>query len=87
MANSKIGHSFPARPGYFLVRQNGQVVPLIAADELPVEVTLDGISRTLEIDETVGMLNLGVVRSPDTTYRLVGNATKSTTEKESSLTM
>ncbi|TGO88284.1 hypothetical protein BPOR_0172g00100 [Botrytis porri] len=48
------------RPGYFIVRKTGQVVPLVAVDELPQGVDLIGVPRNLDLVETSGMLNLGL---------------------------
>ncbi|KAM0161571.1 hypothetical protein ACHAQE_004126 [Botrytis cinerea] len=48
------------RPGYFIVRKTGQVVPLVAVDELPPGVDLIGVPRNLDLVETGGMLNLGL---------------------------
>lgn len=48
------------RPGYFIVRKTGQVVPLVAVDELPLGVDLVGVPRNLDLMETGGMLNLGL---------------------------
>lgn len=66
-------------PGYFIVRKTGQVVPLVAVDELPPGVDLIGVPRNLDLVETGGMLNLGLQgEAPPGTlggggfYRLVG---------------
>ncbi|KAF7868641.1 hypothetical protein EAF04_005172 [Stromatinia cepivora] len=48
------------RPGYFIVRKSGEVVPLVAVDELPLGVDLVGVPRSLDLVETGGMLNLGL---------------------------
>lgn len=49
------------RPVYFLVRPiTGDVVPLIAADELPLAIQLRGVERNMQIVDTIGMINLGL---------------------------
>jgi hypothetical protein len=58
-------------PGYFLVRTTGEVVPLIAVDELPSGIEIVGIPRSLGLEETIGMLNLGLQRSTGSCYRIV----------------
>jgi hypothetical protein len=45
------------------------VVPLIAVDELPPGTNLEGVSRSLDLEDTIGMLNLGIQRSPGAFYR------------------
>ena len=70
-------------PGYFLLRTTGEVVPLIAVDELPPSLNLVGVPRSLELEGTIGMLNLGLKRSSGTYFEVVrddvtsvGNDTK-----------
>jgi len=58
-------------PGYFLVRNTGEVVPLVAVDELPPSIEIDGVPRSLDLEETIGMLNLGLQRSTGSYYRIV----------------
>lgn len=57
-------------PGYFLVRTTGEVVPLIAVDELPATIELVGVPRSLDLEETIGMLNLGLQRSTGGFYQI-----------------
>lgn len=57
-------------PGYFLVRPTGEVVPLIAVDELPPGTNPEGVSRSLDLEDTIGMLNLGIQRSSGAFYRM-----------------
>lgn len=65
-------------PGYFLVRNTGEVVPLIAVDELPPSIELLGVPRSLDLEETIGMLNLGLQRSTGGFYKIVqGHESKS----------
>ena len=58
-------------PAYFLVRTTGEVVPLIAVDELPPGTDLAGVTRSLDLEETIGMLNLGLQRSSGEFYRIM----------------
>ncbi|CZR62051.1 uncharacterized protein PAC_11948 [Phialocephala subalpina] len=60
-------------PGYFLVRTTGEVVPLIAVDELPPGIELVDIPRSLGLEETIGMLNLGLQRSTGSHYQIVSD--------------
>lgn len=60
------------RPGYFIVRKSGEVVPLVAIDELPLGVDLVGVPRSLDLVETGGMLNLGLQGGEGGFYGLVG---------------
>lgn len=64
-------HKYKSWPGYFIVRSTGEVVPLIAVDELPPGIDLVGIPRSLDLEETMGMLNLGLQRNPSTHYQIV----------------
>jgi hypothetical protein len=57
-------------PAYFIVRTSGEVVPLIGVDELPVGTDLVGVPRALDLEDTTGMLNLGIQRSSDAFYQI-----------------
>jgi hypothetical protein len=57
-------------PGFFLVRTTGEVVPLVAVDELPSNIKLIGVPRCLSLEETVGMLNLGLRRGTGGFYQI-----------------
>ncbi|KAH8652792.1 hypothetical protein BGZ60DRAFT_568983 [Tricladium varicosporioides] len=57
-------------PAYFLARNTGEVVPLIAVDELPPLLDLVGVPRSLGLEETVGMSNLGIVKKCGRFYRI-----------------
>ena len=57
-------------PGYFLVRTTGEVVPLIAVDELPTTIELIDVPRSLDLEETTGMLNLGLQKSTGSFYQI-----------------
>jgi len=49
------------KPQFFVTRQNGAMVPLIAMDELPIHVQIQGVSRTLSAFEVAGMTGVGTV--------------------------
>jgi hypothetical protein len=51
----------PLKPQYFIYRQNGSMVPLIAMDELPPNVQIRGVSRTIPPSDTAGMMCIGEV--------------------------
>lgn len=52
--------SSPLRPLFFVVRPSDQrMVPLVAMDELPPFVTIQGVPRTLTAIETTGMISVG----------------------------
>lgn len=59
-----------ARPGFFIVRPEGQIVPLVAVDELPSEVILLEAPKSLELQETAEMTNLGLVSTRGGIYTL-----------------
>jgi hypothetical protein len=72
MAQIHLTRSTEPRPKYFLIRpSSGKVVPLIPVDELPIN--LSGIGRSMELEETVGMLNLGFVAGGTTTFEAEGS--------------
>jgi len=58
------------RPQYFISRVNGPLVPLIPADELPFNIRLQNVPRTLPFDQTYGMQYIGTVPSTGLTYKL-----------------
>ncbi|EED17712.1 conserved hypothetical protein [Talaromyces stipitatus ATCC 10500] len=60
------------RPQFFLVRENDTIVPLIALDELPVEITINGIPRQLGMADTGGMTSVGKVPSRGVVYVVTG---------------
>ena len=57
-------------PSCFLVRTTGEVVPLIAVDELPPGTNLVNVPRTLDLEATKGMLNLGLQKSSGSYYQI-----------------
>lgn len=58
------------RPRWFISRGNGCCVPLIAADELPYEVQLQGAPRTMGMDGARGMEFLGEFPPSNRAYSL-----------------
>ncbi|KAI9849811.1 MAG: hypothetical protein M1837_000024 [Sclerophora amabilis] len=65
--STKTENGYP-RPLYFVCRENGDLVPLIAVDELPMNVTIHGAPRALGgLNETLNMMSLG------TASRALGN--------------
>ncbi|KAI9805644.1 MAG: hypothetical protein M1833_005136 [Piccolia ochrophora] len=59
------------RPLYFVCRENGDLVPLVATDELPPSIALRGAPRFYtDLQQTVGMQNLGMSATWDTGYEL-----------------
>ncbi|RVX75553.1 hypothetical protein B0A52_00906 [Exophiala mesophila] len=51
------------KPQFFVTRQNGAMVPLIAMDELPHHIQIRNLSRTLSTWDTAGMTGVGVAPS------------------------
>ena len=51
------------KPQFFVTRQNGAMIPLIAMDELPIHVQIQGVSRSLSAFETAGMTGVGTMES------------------------
>ncbi|CAG8971289.1 hypothetical protein HYALB_00001456 [Hymenoscyphus albidus] len=62
---------------HFIVRKTGQIVPLIAVDELPPSLHIDGVPRYLSIVETKGMLKLGLQEEREGYYRVTRGEAKS----------
>ena len=56
------------RPLYFITRSNGKMVPLIALDELPGHVIIQGLSTNMTSFDTTGMTSLGLVPSRHRQY-------------------
>jgi hypothetical protein len=65
-------------PSCFVIRETGELVPLIAVDELPAGLSIVDIPKNLKLDETVGMLNLGLQRRCETSYKITQKDTKLT---------
>lgn len=74
-------HSKP-RPEYFLVRTTGEVVPLNTVDELPPGADIIGVPRSLILEETIGMLNLGLQRSDRGFYQFVTRVAEKDRQRE-----
>lgn len=47
------------KPQFFVLRQNGSLVPLVAMDEMPHNIRIEGVPRTMTLKDTVGMVNIG----------------------------
>lgn len=56
------------RPRFFLSRPDGTIVPLIPLDELPEDIIIPGVPRTMSLAETAGMVSLGRVGPPESFY-------------------
>lgn len=68
----------PLKPQFFVTRQNGALVPLIALDELPAHVQIRGVPRSLTAFDIAGMTPLGYCESRHQFYVVEGvNNTKS----------
>ena len=64
-------HATAPHPTHFLCRENGEVVPVIAVDDLPTDVQIRGVPRVFAgLNDTVGMINLGIVAKPGQSYIL-----------------
>jgi len=60
------------RPSFFVVRPiGGSIVPLIAVDELPPSYDILNVPRSLDLEATIGMLNLGLQRHTGSHYTLI----------------
>lgn len=62
----------PLRPQYFITRQNGTMVPLVALDELPATISIRGVPRTLSPYDVAGMTGLGTFESQHRQYVVDG---------------
>ncbi|KAK0378579.1 CAP-Gly domain-containing protein [Colletotrichum limetticola] len=62
------------RPTHFILREGsdspGAIVPVIPVDLLPDYVTIVGLPRTLTINDTTGMSNLGTFAKPQSHFQL-----------------
>lgn len=50
------------RPTHFLARPTGELVPVIALDELPPGTNIVGIPRTMGNEAVFGMISMGIVK-------------------------
>ncbi|RDW66290.1 hypothetical protein BP6252_09925 [Coleophoma cylindrospora] len=70
-SNTSLKSPTKGGPTHFLVRTTGEVVPLIAVDELPSSIDIVGVPRSLDLSLTVGMFNLGIMRATSHIYDVV----------------
>lgn len=63
--------SEPLKPQFFVLRQNGSLVPLIAMDEIPHNIRITDVPRSMSIQETTGMTNIGPFPSRHRHYVMV----------------
>ncbi|KAI9850359.1 MAG: hypothetical protein M1838_005806 [Thelocarpon superellum] len=60
--NGIYSHGKAPYPVHFLCRDGGSLVPVIAVDDLPLDINIRGVPRVFaSINDTVGMVNLGTV--------------------------
>jgi hypothetical protein len=62
----------PLQPQLFVTRQNGTMVPLVAADELPSTISIRGVPRTLSPHDISGMTGVGTFNSRHRQYVVDG---------------
>jgi hypothetical protein len=62
----------PLRPQFFISRQNGTLTALIAVDELPPSLNIQGVPRVLSHSDTHGMTSLGTVSTRGQYYIVDG---------------
>ncbi|RMZ15610.1 hypothetical protein D0860_01535 [Hortaea werneckii] len=58
------------RPLYFISRNNGVLVPIVPANELPYTIRLQGLPRVLRFDQTVGMQHVGTAPYTGMTFKM-----------------
>jgi len=68
-----IGQPNQPRPVFFMSRNNGFLVPLVPADELPFNVRLQGVPRVLQWEQTYGMQHVGSAPYTGLTFQLVND--------------
>ncbi|RDW71918.1 hypothetical protein BP5796_07952 [Coleophoma crateriformis] len=78
-SNTSLKSPTKGGPTHFLVRTTGEVVPLIAVDELPSSIDIAGVPRSLDLSLTVGMINLGIMRATSHIYDVVHKKEKEVT--------
>ncbi|EKV07282.1 Zinc finger, CCCH-type [Penicillium digitatum] len=61
-----------SRPQFFCTRPDGTLTPLVAVDELPSNVTIRGVSRTLNAGETQGMTSCGLATQRSESWSVDG---------------
>jgi hypothetical protein len=57
-----------SRPEFFIVREDKSITPLIALDELPPDISIRGVPRTMTLTEAKGMKHMGDVPSRGICY-------------------
>jgi hypothetical protein len=65
----------PPRLCYFISRSNGNIVPLVPADELPYSVRLTGVPRAMKMEHTCGMNHVGTHPFTGQYFKLEADAT------------
>lgn len=55
---------------YFISRNNGTIVPLVPADELPFNIRLADVPRVMTFDQTCGMQHVGTAPYTGLTFKL-----------------
>ncbi|KAF2485243.1 hypothetical protein BDY17DRAFT_322107 [Neohortaea acidophila] len=58
---------------FYITRTNGALVPLIPADELPLDVKLQGVPRALNSDQVFALTSVGELPSTGLTFKLVAS--------------
>jgi hypothetical protein len=66
----------PPRLCYFISRSNGNIVPLVPADELPYSVRLTGVPRAMKMEQTCGMNHVGAHPFTGQYFKLETDATQ-----------
>jgi hypothetical protein len=73
----------PPRLCYFISRSDGNIVPLVPADELPYSVRLIGVPRAMKMEHTCGMNHVGVHPSTGQYFKLETDAIQQVTDRTS----
>ncbi|KIX00641.1 uncharacterized protein Z518_09706 [Rhinocladiella mackenziei CBS 650.93] len=60
------------KPQFFVTRRNGAMVPLIAMDELPIQVEIRHVPRNLTVFDIAGMTSVGVCEARHQYYIIEG---------------
>lgn len=74
-------HHQPPQLRYFVVRDNGNMVPLIPADELPYSVRLEGVQRVMSTQNASGMTMVGTLPFTGRFFRVDNSLTQRSTTK------
>ncbi|KPI40510.1 uncharacterized protein AB675_7534 [Cyphellophora attinorum] len=53
----------PLKAQFFVSREGGKYVPLVAMDEMPHIIIIEGVPRILDIEQTTGMVSIGYYES------------------------